>query len=213
MAIICPAVLAEEPHSYREQMERIAPFAERVQIDLTDGTFALSRTVDLMHVWWPHSIKADLHMMYQNPMAYIDKAIKLEPHMVIVHYEAQGDIAALAHKLRNANIKVGVALLPQTPINEIAPHMGIIDHVLIFAGSLGHFGGKPNIEDYVDKIDELKYNYPDLEIGWDGGVSDQNVEQLTSLGVDVLNVGGFIQKAQDPQKAYATLKAIVEKQK
>ena len=32
----------------------------------------------------------------------------------------------------------------------------------------------------------------DLEFGWDGGITDQNVAVLVNGGVDVLNVGGFI---------------------
>ncbi len=208
MAVICPTVLAAEPHAYREQMERIAPFAERIQIDLSDGIFAPGKTVDLANVWWPHSIKADLHLMYQQPAESVGAAIKLEPHLVIVHAEADGNFADIAEKLHAAGVKVGIALLPATGVDTIAPIAEIVDHVLIFAGKLGSFGGQPNIDDYKDKIDKLKHHYPHVEIGWDGGVSSQNVKQLTDLGVNVLNVGGFIQKAEDPEKAYATLKEI-----
>ncbi len=46
---------------------------------------------------------------------------------------------------------------------------------------------------------------PELEIGWDGGVNDTNAAILVQSGVDVLNVGGFIQKSKDPQAAYNKL--------
>lgn len=210
MAAICPCVTAEEPHAFREQMERIAPFAERIHIDFMDGTFAATKSPSLTQAWWPHSIKADLHLMYQKPAEHLDAAIKLEPHMVIVHAEADGDFVALAESLHNANIKVGVALLSKTGVETIKPVMELIDHVLIFAGDLGHFGGKPNIEVFAGKVRILKENYSDVEMGWDGGVSDKNAGQLVTLGVDVLNVGGFIQKSEDPAAAYATLKAIAE---
>jgi hypothetical protein len=39
MAVICPAVLAETAERYHQQMEKVAGFAERLQIDLTDGVF------------------------------------------------------------------------------------------------------------------------------------------------------------------------------
>jgi pentose-5-phosphate-3-epimerase len=57
----------------------------------------------------------------------------------------------------------------------------------------------------LDKVKELKSLKPDLEIGWDGGVSDQNVGMLAASGVDVLNTGGFIQNAANPQAAYQSL--------
>jgi pentose-5-phosphate-3-epimerase len=49
-----------------------------------------------------------------------------------------------------------------------------------------------------------------LEIGWDGGVTDQNISQLAFAGVDVFNVGGFIQKAEDPEKAFHVLERIAD---
>lgn len=207
-AVICPTVLAREPHEFREQMERIAPFAERIQIDLTDGEFTPVRTVELARVWWPHSITADLHLMYQHPAEHLEAIIKLQPHLVIVHAEARSDFLAVSEALKTAGIKVGLALLPDTAVAAVAPVMDKVDHVLIFAGDLGHFGGKPEINNFVDKLDELHYHYPDVEIGWDGGVTDQNARRLVELGVDVLNVGGFIQKAERPEAAYAKLKKI-----
>ena len=63
MAVICPTVTAAEPHEYREQIERIAPFAHRIHIDLADGVFTPNKLIDLMQVWWPVGMVADIHRM------------------------------------------------------------------------------------------------------------------------------------------------------
>ena len=209
MATICPAVLATEPHEFREQMERIAHFAQRVQIDLTDGLFAIAKTVSLEQAWWPHSIDADLHLMYKRPDLYLDKILSLEPSLVIIHAEAEGDFVPFANALREAGIKVGVALLPRTKTELIEPALDMIDHILIFSGDLGYFGGHADLT-LLNKVKRLKELKPELEIGWDGGVNDENARDLSEGGVDVLNVGGFIQKADDPQAAYATLQEIAK---
>ena len=47
MSVIAPAVLAENTIAYKEQMDRIAGFAERVHIDITDGEFAPTFTVGI----------------------------------------------------------------------------------------------------------------------------------------------------------------------
>src|SRR5437016_4535412 len=107
MATICPAVLAKDTHDYREQMERVTTFAERVQIDLTDGQFANAKTVSLEHIWWPDDVKADLHLMYKQPTDFLTEAIRLKPHLVIVHAEANGDFEKISHQLRAAHIKAG----------------------------------------------------------------------------------------------------------
>lgn len=208
MAIICPTVTAYEPHEYREQMERIAHFAERIHVDFMDGLFAKAKSPTLQQAWWPHSIPIDLHMMYIRPDIYVHKIIDLEPTMVIIHAEAEGEFEPFAKKLRNAGIKVGVALLPKTKTSLIEPALELIDHVLIFSGNLGHFGGQADL-DLLKKVFRLKHIKPELEIGWDGGINESNAKDLAKGGVDVLNVGGFIQKATHPETAYATLHSII----
>src|SRR6185437_8699058 len=111
------------------------------------------------------------------------------------------DFATFAHRY---GIEVGVALLPRTPVDAIAPALGVIDHVLIFSGDLGHFGGHTNMQ-LVNKVHQLRQLKPQLEIGWDGGVNEQNALELVRNGVDVLDVGGAIQRASDPMAAYAKL--------
>lgn len=208
MPVICPTVLANQPDVFREQMERLASFATRVHIDLTDGEFAPDKTVDLAKVWWPHSVLADLHVMYKHPEQHLSQLIKLSPHMIIVHAEADGDFAKMANKLHKERILIGVALLPGTSVDAIAPALGIIDHVLVFSGDLGKFGGQVDLG-LLNKVKELKILKPALEIGWDGGVNRSNAKQLAMGGVDVINVGGFIQQSAGPHAAYQQLVNLV----
>ncbi len=207
MAVVCPTVLAHNAHQFREQMERIAPFATRVQIDLTDGLFAKPKSLAIRGVWWPHSVQADLHLMYERPDLYLDDIVKLEPTLVIIHAEAEGSFISFAKKLHEADIKVGVALLAATAPDVIRPALEHIDHVLIFSGELGHFGGQIDLK-LLDKVRLLKKMKKELEIGWDGGINDKNCQKLIDGGIDVLNAGGFIERAEDPQAAYATLNKI-----
>jgi ribulose-phosphate 3-epimerase len=58
----------------------------------------------------------------------------------------------------------------------------------------------------LNKVTELRKLKPELEIGWDGGINVDNAKQLSEGGVDVLNVGGAIQKAEDPKAAYDKLR-------
>lgn len=208
MAEVCPCVLAADPHDFREQIERIAHFARRIQIDLTDGLFTPAKTLPIDQVWWPHGAKADLHLMYKRPDLYIDQIIKLEPSLVIIHAEAEGSFGPFAKKLHDAGIKVGVALLANTQPELIESSLDQIDHVLIFAGSLGYMGGKADLG-LLDKVKKLRALKPELEIGWDGGVNDENAKQLAEGGVDVLNAGGFIQKADDPEANFKRLESLV----
>lgn len=210
MVVICPTVLADNSHVFREQIEKIAPFAERVQIDLTDGLFTPRQSVSLEQVWWPKHLQADIHLMYKNPAHYVEQLIKLNPSMVIIHAESDGNFFDIAKELKSNGIKVGVALLKPTPVDKIIEALSFIDHVLIFSGDLGHFGGMADLG-LLEKVKKLKTIKPKIEIGWDGGVNLSNAKQLADGGVDVLNVGGFVQKSAQPQIAYAKLREAIIK--
>lgn len=208
MAVICPTVTAFDPHEYRAEIERVASFAERLHIDLMDGQFTPTKSPGLDQVWWPEALTADIHLMYRQPMASLDQLIKLRPHLVVIHQEAEVDHADFAARLREHGIRAGLAILQATPVTAVSDLLRSFDHLLIFSGNLGHHGGQADLR-LLDKVRGLSQAYPDLEIGWDGGINDHNAPGLAAAGVGVLNVGGFIQKAANPQEAYQKLLAVV----
>lgn len=209
MAVICPTVTAFDTGQYAKQLRRVANIADRIHIDLMDGQFAPSTSPGLDDIWLPHNALADVHLMYQRPMDVLDKLIRLKPHMVVVHNEAQVHHMHFASELHKHDIKVGLAVLADTPIEYAFQIMHSFDHVLVFSGNLGHHGGTANLE-LLNKVAKIREHHPDVEIGWDGGINEQNAPKLIEAGIEVLNVGGYIQKSANPEHAYATLCKIVE---
>ncbi len=210
MAIICPTVTdtLADPHEYRRQIESLSPFAKRVHIDLMDGTFAPSRSINPIQVWWPETTKADIHLMYQRPLDHIETLVSLSPNMVIIHAEAEGNLSGMISHLQRFQIRTGVALLKTTTVESAAKLIALADHVLLFSGDLGHFGGVADLE-VLNKINDIKAIKPGTEIGWDGGASLENVKQLAESGVDIINVGGAIQRAGSPSAAYKKLELAI----
>jgi len=207
-ATIAPSVTARDAGEYKNQMTRISRFATRIHIDVADGIFTPVKLLSVQDVWWPGGVRADLHVMYQKPFAHYKTYLSLAPQMVIVHAEAEGGFIPFAEMMHRHGIEVGVALKPDTPVELIRPALNWIDHVLIFSGNLGHFGGSADLS-LLDKAALLRRLKPQLEIGWDGGINNSNARNLVMGGVDVLNVGGYIQHASDPRMAYGTLARAV----
>ncbi len=100
----------------------------------------------------------------------------------------------------------GLALLQDTSVESVSRIINKFNHILIFSGHLGYHGGQADLS-LLDKVKQVRELHPQAEIGWDGGINDQNVKQLAEAGVDVLNVGGFIQKAADPVQAFKKISA------
>lgn len=207
-ATICPTITATTDTAYDEQMRRVEPFATRLHIDLADGVFAPRKLIALDTLWWPGNKVADLHVMYREPFTHTELFLVQHPNMVIVQAEADGDFLQFATKLHAHGIQVGVALLPRTPVRVITPALHLIDHVLIFSGNLGYQGGSTADFSLLVKVQEIRALKKAVEIGWDGGVNADNAARLLRSGIDVLNVGGFIQRAGSPARAYATLEAL-----
>ena len=147
--------------------------------------------------------------MFEDPFLAAKIVIEHKPHLIIVHAEAKGSFEAFASRCHGHGVKVGVALLPETNPQSIESALGKIDHVLIFSGNLGSYGGHADL-DLLHKVHYLKERKPEIEIGWDGGITDQNISLLASGGVDVFDVGGFIQSSQDPEKAFHKLQRIAD---
>ncbi|MBM3209852.1 hypothetical protein FJZ39_00710 [Candidatus Saccharibacteria bacterium] len=211
MSVISPAILAENEVDYNNQVEKIASFCERLHIDVSDGEFAPRLTVSLNQVWWPETVKADIHMMVQRPAEHLEWLLKLRPHLVLFHAEAEGDIVSVIKQLQSSGIKAGVVLQRKTVPATVAPLIEASDHVMIFSGELGQFGGTASLMQ-LEKVRLIHRIKAGVEIGWDGGVSTANIYSLVHGGVQVLAVGGALQKSHDAQVAYNELLKEATKQ-
>lgn len=209
MSIIVPTITAEEPHTYRAQIERVQKFATRLHIDLMDGIFTPNKSIATNQVWWPETVSADIHLMFRSPESELDALFTLKPAMVIIPAESDCDIAEFAQQLNKAGIKCGLAILAETSVASVAEVLGSVQQLLIFSGNLGHQGGSAANLGLLEKAVEAKSINPALEIAWDGGVNEANAAHIAHAGVAVINVGSAIQLAEDSEQAFNKLQALV----
>jgi ribulose-phosphate 3-epimerase len=210
MSIICPTITTETKNEYDLQLAQAIKLAQRIHIDCSDGTLAPRKLLDIGDLSWPEDVQVDIHLMSINPNIelYTKKTQKIS--LVILHCEANTDFLWAARQFHSLGIKFGLAVLETTSIQTLQTVLKELDHVLIFSGNLGYQGGSTANLDLLEKISWLRLNKPHLEIGWDGGVNEDNIAQLVKGKVDVLNVGGYIQHSANPKQAYAKLKAKLE---
>ncbi len=210
MAVIAPCITVETAEDYKASIERLTPFATRVHVDISDGEFAPNFLVGEDQLYWPANWQVDVHAMLARPSEHLDRLIALKPYTIIFHAEITEDRAGLIAKVKAAGIRVGVALLKTTVPNTVADIIRQADHVMIFSGTLGTYGGEASMMQ-LEKVRLVKAINPTAEIGWDGGVSVENAYTLVQGGVDVLNSGGAIAKAENPAAAFAALTQEINK--
>jgi len=204
MSEIAPTILAETPDDYKATVEQYHAFAKRVHIDLTDGEFAPTFTVGVNQLWWPQEWQVDIHAMVSHPSQYVDALIQMKPHSIIFHAETSEDLLPTIQKIKAAGIKAGVALLKQTVPEMVHNYVENADHVLVFSGNLGHYGGSASLMQ-LEKVRLIRNIHPTVEVGWDGGANIENAFSLSQGGVDVVNCGNVIHSAPDPAIVYKQL--------
>jgi ribulose-phosphate 3-epimerase len=210
MSLIVPTIMAETIDELRASIEKLQTFVRRVHIDVSDGEFAPTFLLSESQLFWPEGWEVDIHAMVARPSEHLAQLIRLKPSMVVLHAEAQEDIVPHLLTLKQAGIKAGVALLKTTVPITVQAAIEAADHVMIFSGELGKFGGTASMMQ-LEKIRLIEKIKPGVEIGWDGGINVDNAYTLTQGGVDILNVGGEIANADDPAATYNELVKEINK--
>lgn len=206
---IIPTVTTNNPHVYREQMKTACSLSNRVHIDFSDGEFAPTNMLMPDRAWLESGVINDLHVMFKDPTRFLDQFIALNPDMIILHAESDVDHLEVQQKLVSKDIKFGIALLSDSQPEDLADIISVADHTLIFGGKLGYHGGVADLS-LLSKSSVIRQINPNCEIGWDGGVNDSNIKQILNAGISAINVGGFIQKSDNPQRAYDILESVIK---
>ncbi len=209
MSIITPTITTDDPHIYRDQMEKITSFTDGVHLDFADGIFAPSTLLPIDEAWRSDDLITHAHIMYQTPADALEDIMHLEADLVILHAESD-DVKKCLKKLQANGTRTGIALLPETSLADLQGLEidDLFDHILVFGGRLGFQGSEADL-DQLHKVKQLVEAYPDVEIAWDGGVNQENAKQISDAGVSILNVGGYLKNSHDPKKTYRTLSTLV----
>lgn len=210
MSQIVPTIMAETVEQLQAAITRLQPFARRVHFDISDGEFAPTFLLSEAQLSWPQGWEVDIHAMVSRPSEHIQQLIQLKPNLVVLHAEAQEDLLPHIQALKQAGIKAGVALLKTTVPISVEAYIKEADHVMIFSGDLGKFGGTASMMQ-LEKIRLVKKIKQDVEIGWDGGIKVENAYTLAQGSVDVLNVGGEIANSDNPAETYNELVKEINK--
>ncbi len=209
---IAPTILSKDSAEYKAVIKKYYGFAKRVHIDVSDGSLTSATTVPLSAVWWPKGWTTDIHLMSAEPSKHVDTILKLRPNLVIFHAEAKEDLKPIFKTLQDNGIKAGVAIVKGIYPGNIRGILEAADHALIFSGNLGQYGGTADLL-LLEKVALIQNIKRSIEIGWDGGANKDNIHILAHGGVNVINCGSAISKADDPAKAYNDLDALTESER
>ena len=213
MKIIAPSMLSSDFGRLIDEIELINKSnADWFHLDVMDGVFVPNITFGspVLDIFKNYATKPlDIHVMIVNPENYIDKFSSYNPDIITIHMEAVNDISAVLKKIKNLNIKAGLAINPDTPIKHLEPYINEIDMVCLM-GVFPGFSGQKFINKTNSRLRDLKNLIESKKskvlIQIDGGVDLSNVKELSRLGADILVSGSCIFKSKNPSKIIDSLK-------
>ncbi len=210
---VAPSILSADFANLERDVSMVADAgADWIHVDVMDGHFVPNLTIGPDHVKALKrvtKVPLDVHLMIDNPEVQVPWYLEAGADSITVHIETCQDALALIQLIREAGVKTGVSLNPETDPAELAGIIDAVDMVLVMSVHPG-FGGQSFIESTPEKIGQIvqmcRSTGVDPLIEVDGGINAQTAKLVAAAGADVLVAGSAIFKAPDPAAALGAIR-------
>ena len=138
-------------------------------------------------------IPLDIHLLMEHPRVIIRSMDIRENDIVTIHSECKESIMENVAFIKQKGARFGLALNPDTTIEEVKKYLPYVDVILLmlivpgFAGSMMIHGMMEKVGSTRSFLDELGYS--NIEISVDGSVSCERAKLMRDMGASIF-VGG-----------------------
>jgi len=222
-AALGPSILDADMANLQAEIERVIEAgADYIHFDIMDGHHvpAISfgpYVVECCRKYFPGT-PFDVHSMTSEPEKWIDgvsKAQGSKPGFLTYtfHIEAtepRGMTQKVIDELKEKGIRVGLAISPDTNVEELLKYADQIDQALVMTVYPGK-GGQKFMEPMMKKVRVIRTQCPNLDIEVDGGVKLATVDAAAKAGANLIVSGSGVYKAKDMAESISMMKRSVEK--
>ena len=190
-----------------------------IHIDVMDGEFVEKNTYQKMlelssYVRRISNMPLDVHLMVKDVETAINVFTPVEANLITFHLEAckdEEEVFKFINMIKDNHSRVGIAVKPETKIEEIYKFLPYIHVALVMTVEPGK-GGQTLISDMVNKVQTLKdyinENNLDTVIEVDGGINLATCEKVKKAGANMLVAGTDILMAKNYKDIIDDLKEI-----
>lgn len=139
------------------------------------------------------SMPLDIHLMVEDPAMMLTKFDIRKGDIVSVHSELNIDFRALADEIHGKGGLFGLAVNPETEIDNLDPYLSFTDTITLMLVHPG-FAGAKMVEGIMNKVEQTRKHidakgYGDILISVDGSVSKERAQLMAGMGANIF-VGG-----------------------
>lgn len=212
-ARIHPSILTADFVNLQSEFETISS-SDSIHVDVMDGHFVPNLTFGLPMVKRMQQITPaplDVHLMISNPDEVATAYADVGAASVTFHAEASDDIVSLARRIRGAGALVGVAVKPNTDLDQVLRNIQEFDMILVMTVEPG-FGGQALIESCLEKVSEARAAITETGLSTllqvDGGIDAHNIARVASHGADTFVAGSAVFGVEDRNAQINTLRTL-----
>lgn len=186
-------------------------------IDVMDGKFVENNTNNKMLNYCNiikqiSNLPLDIHLMVNDVKQFVEEYIKFEPDIITFHYESclsDEEVMELINFVKKNNVKVGLSIKPNTPVEKIYKFLPYIYLVLVMTVEPGK-GGQSLIPSTLETAKKLREHIDseklDTYIEADGGINLDTINDIKNVGIDIAVSGNGIIKSEDYKETIKKLK-------
>jgi ribulose-phosphate 3-epimerase len=212
MVQIAPSILSADFARLAEEIEAVEEGGAAVlHVDVMDGHFVPNITVGLpvvKAIARATKLPIDTHLMISEPGRYAEQFVEAGASMVSVHIEIDPHIHRTLSAIRAKGGLAGIAINPATPLRSLDEAIKFADFVLLMSVNPG-FGGQSFIPSSLDKLKRLRRMIDErglpTRIEIDGGIDNQNIQEVVAAGAEIIVAGTAVFGQQDPTRAVQAL--------
>ena len=173
-----------------------------LHFDIEDGNFVDNITFGLKTIRAVRELtdaEFDAHLMVTDPLKYIAPLAELKFGTAAFHWESTGYPMRVINAVKNAGMRVSIALNPVTPASAITDYLQLVDEVLVMTSEPDGAGEtfQPHI---MKKIRRIREADAAVDITVDGGANKALLPELIAAGATKVVMGRAVFRAENPSE-------------
>jgi ribulose-phosphate 3-epimerase len=189
--------------------------ADGVHVDIMDGHFVPNLSMGPAIVKMARgcvSLPLNVHLMLTNPDRFVKPFAEAGTDTLLIHIEAECDVARTLEEIRELGMRPGITLNPDTPAGAVDEVLGagLAEEVLCMTVYPG-FGGQAFIPEVLSKLEQLRQKWPGLDLSTDGGLDGETTIRCAAHGANMFMIGTGLFKADNMSEEIERIRANARK--